>query len=95
MSRAFSRLHLCLGKSQQSFLLLFCPSSYPPLGPGETCRSLGIPPVNPDNRLKGELDELMFIPGLRIRVAFNAAAAGIYYVFIMGNFGHVSRWSCS
>lgn len=60
-------------------MLLFSPSSFPPPGLGETCRSLGIPPVNPDNRLKGELDELMFIPGLRIRLAFNAAAAGIYY----------------
>lgn len=51
----------------------------PALGFGETCRSLGISPVNTDNRLKGELDELIFIPGLRIRLAFKAAAAGIYY----------------
>lgn len=60
-------------------VLLFSPFSYPALGLGETCRSLGIPAVNSDNRLKGELDELMFIPALRIRLAFNAAAAGIYY----------------
>lgn len=76
---AFSK-HLCLEKSQQSSVLLFSPFSCSVLSFGETCRSLGIPPVNSDNRLKGELDELMFIPGLRIRLAFNtAAAAGIYY----------------
>lgn len=76
---AFSK-HLCLEKSQQSSALLFSPFSCSVLSFGETCRSLGIPPVNSDNRLKGELDELMFIPGLRIRLAFNtAAAAGIYY----------------
>lgn len=61
-SLAFSKLHLCLEKSQQSSALLFSPFSYPVLGLGETCRSLGIPPVNSDNRLKDELDELMFIP---------------------------------
>lgn len=80
MSLAFSKLRLCLEKSQQGFVLLFCPFSNPVPGLGETCRSLGIPPVNPENRLKGELDELMFISGLRIGLAFNAAAAaGIYY----------------
>lgn len=78
-SLAFSRLHLCLGKSQQSSVLLFSPFSSPGLGLGETCRSLGIPPVNSDNRLKAELDELMFIPAFRTRLAFRAAAAGIYY----------------
>lgn len=35
----------------------------------------GITPANPDNRLKGKPDELMFIPGLRIRLTFNAAAS--------------------
>lgn len=45
---AFSRLHLCLEKSQQSSVLLFSPFSYPALGLGETCRSPGIPPVSPD-----------------------------------------------
>lgn len=72
---AFSRLHLCLEKSQQSSVLLFIPFNYPALGLGETCRSPGIPPVSSDNRLKGELDELMFIAGSRIRLALSAAAA--------------------
>lgn len=72
---AFSRLHLCLGKFQQSSVLLFIPFNYPALGLGEMCRSPGIPPVSTDNRLKGELDELMFIAGSRIRLALSAAAA--------------------
>lgn len=86
---AFSKLHLCLEQSQQSSVLLFSPFSYPALGLGETCRSLGIPPVSSDNRLKGELDEFMFRAGSRIRLL----SVQQQLVFITGSFGHVSRWS--
>lgn len=86
---AFSRLHLCLEKSQQSSVLLFIPFSYPALGLGETCRILGIPPVSSENRLKAELDEFMFRAGSGIRLL----SVQQQLVFITGSFGHVSRWS--